>query len=203
MSYILDALKKSERERSLDNVPILRTMPARTNGGGWRAAFLVLIAVVIGIAAVAAYTDRDQAVSPGAALLQPVENETPVHRTDSPPPPNGNAAPTSESVSAVMEITPSVLEIPPATGTDFLAGAATETRVGAETDKQITALPQELAHIVVNVISYSTHKDRRFIMVGGRVLKEGDALQAGGIIDSITKDAVIVAYAGRQYRLQP
>jgi general secretion pathway protein B len=189
MSYILDALKKSERERSLNNIPILETMSARTNGGGsgWRAAFLVLIVVVLGIAAVVAYVDRDRARDPGAALT---ENATPVREIE------------AEAASMTPEIASPVLEISPVTATDSLAEVVNETGVDAELDEQVMGLPPQLADIVVNVISYSTDSDRRFIMVGDRVLKEGDELQAGGIIDSITKDAVIIAYAGRQYRLQ-
>ncbi|MDH3378749.1 MAG: general secretion pathway protein GspB [Gammaproteobacteria bacterium] len=203
MSYILDALRKSEHERSLDNIPILKTMSARTSSvdSGWRAAFLVLIAGVLGVAAVAAFVDRDGIEGSGEALLRPAENVMPGQRTESPPSANGSVAPIT------VEITPPALEIPPiATPGSFskpVADAMADSEAKSEVDRQLTKLPTVLADIVVNVISYSTDSNRRFIMVGERVLKEGDALQAGAIINSITKDAVIIAYAGRQYRLQP
>lgn len=221
MSYILEALKKSERERSFNDIPILKTTPGQTRGGAWRAAFWVLLVAVLGVVAVAVYVGLDWASVPGAALLAPQDDTSFQRQPESRPVPSGNATPVrgpesaaaltdkatpareveTEPASIVLEVAPPEPELAPAPGTESLAEPA--AKAPAETVLQITGLPPELADVVVNVISYSTDSDRRFIMVGHRVLKEGDALPAGGVIDSISRDAVIVAYAGRQYRLQP
>mgnify|MGYP000570399618 CR=1 FL=1 len=174
MSYILEALKKSERQRRLGAVPRLDTFqepPSRSPAAsrpGWLRPLLLLNLLLV--AALLAYlllpvaSDREQPGSlPGAA-----------------------AKPQPQPAS------PSLLELsPPA-----LAGSPprwSELPVG---------LRQQITPPSLEVHVYSENPARRFVMIRGRQYREGDNLPDQLRLNQITPQGVVLSWHGEPFRLE-
>jgi hypothetical protein len=68
-------------------------------------------------------------------------------------------------------------------------------------------LPSEirrnLPDLVVNVLSWSTDPERRFVMINLKVYHEGDVLKAGPRVEQITEDNVVASFRGYRFLLHP
>ena len=59
-----------------------------------------------------------------------------------------------------------------------------------------------ISQIEFTVLSYSTDDDKRFVMVGSRVLREGDLLE-GFEIRRIQQDGVVILVNGKSVLVRP
>lgn len=55
----------------------------------------------------------------------------------------------------------------------------------------------------VDVVSYSTEPTQRFAMVNGKVVREGEFLQTGLIVEEILADTVVFNYRGQRIVRKP
>jgi general secretion pathway protein B len=129
MSYILEALKRSQRERELGQVPTLRHVPqtdapATTRAGPWIASALGLAAIAVGIALYALLEAQPQQPNPAEvakAAVPPARTEVPPSvapiPVTSPGPQPAEAAPASRRPSPPVRrpaASPAAKERPPA-----------------------------------------------------------------------------------------
>jgi general secretion pathway protein B len=216
MSYILDALNKAdtERDRQRSAVPGLQSYgdAERTSAGGgaWRwvalGAIIVLAAVLAWqwfaapsdpaptlAAAAPAPQAMPQAVPQAMPQPQPMPAPTALPPAASPvpaapareaerPPPAAKAAPTSTK--------------PPAAP----ASASAPTRLPSRNE-----LPPELRAalppISISGAVYAPAPKDRLLFANGAVLKEGDALAEGLVVERIGAASSVLAFRGTRFEL--
>lgn len=182
MSYILEALKKSERERAKGNIPTLETVS--DTGVSRRALWLgvllgagALLLVVLAAWLVSAQFFRsDSSTSPpvtaGTAPHGGVDE--PAARTDDPP--AQTEAPRSEP-----ETRPAIDDREP----------QPPQRV-AEVSELDAGAQARVRDLSVNVVSYSQQPERRFVMLNQRIFRESDMVADGVIVKEILPEGVLL-----------
>jgi general secretion pathway protein B len=204
MSFILDALKKSERERALGSIPTLDTVhPAHSRHGFWPrlALGLMILAIGVGVALL---------------LLQPRWFRGPVPKAVSPKPPA--AAPRTAVVkpaapAAVNEPQPAAPAVP-SRETDVDAAAAPASPPAAvgksaaegpppPLSELPAAIQQSLPAMTLNVVSYSDNPARRFVMINLVRYTEGSVVTGGATVTRITPEGVVLDYRGTRFMLRP
>lgn len=190
MSYILDALKKSEAERSRGVVPTLLTPPQtafRSGIVGW-----VLIAGLIVNATLFAawlYWPREASTTATRAPEVPaVVAPTPAPPSMTAPQTNvvADAAspPLEESVSAPSINAPPPQSTAPSSSQTRRADVATEVDSGA-------------ADVSFSTHVYATDASMRAVTMNGKRFVEGDEIRPGVRIREITETGVILDVNGR------
>jgi general secretion pathway protein B len=182
MSYILDALKKSEKERSLGNVPTLgatgqdeeQQVPLR-----WFLLSIIGLAVAIALG--------------GGWLLW-------LSRTAQAPVSGVTAAPGSISTVADPATQPVVVSPNP----EQYAGSAGESIAAPlplfELDNSIRS---RIPSIRINVLSYSENRSKRFVMIGQDIFKEGEEVSEGVMVEEIRNSDVIFRFENVRFLLEP
>jgi len=194
MSFLLDAIRRAEKQRNEDTVPSLeaivseRRQRSKNRQGGW----LIWVALVMVIAATV-YLNRNylstwwqKTTEVSERGLTSVKNSL------------GNliSIEISDSDSGSDSGVDSKQE-----DTDKPSGSgqpATESSGSQLTDAQRALLSQ----IEFSVISYSSDPDKRFAMVGSEILREGDRLE-GFPIKRIQADGVVISVSGKSVLIRP
>ncbi len=229
MSFILDALKKSEIERQRQAVPGLMdsgTAPARTRLPLWALAVAVLLAInLIVLVYVLRRGGAPAAVAPAARATPDAIMAAP----NPAPAPNPAAAPGAATAGhfSPLDVAPVYApEIPavdePAAG---VPGAGVPERGRGEAsvrtsqghdplltdDKPEEVLPsisevnlsgdQALPDLHLDVHVYATKPAERFVYINMRKYREGATLQEGPTLERIRRDGVILNFHGVRFVL--
>lgn len=176
MSYILDALKRAERDRHLTHVPMLATIHASAHptrprwhwvGGG----VLLVNAIVVVLLLRAAPVVGPSSTTP---LAPPVA-----------------APPTAEVQNSAQ-----------ATATQ--SSLATEPRVAPPTaPRSAPPAPQTpFAALKLEMVVNADDPAERAVYISGRRYVTGQSLERGAMIESIAPDAVVLRWAGQRYLLR-
>jgi general secretion pathway protein B len=221
MSFILDALKKSETERQRGDAPALYEMkmaPPRQRVATWLIvlAGLLLINIVVlsvvllrGNHGAPAAADTGAAAAPVAAPA-PAALQPPPAPTDITPPPAPQPAP-----AAVAEQKPSDDDAPAVEPPRAAAGAGPQAgnRSGVEAtggnsgelptyQQAATAPGANLPELALNLHSYSTNPAERFVFLNMTKLREGQTSPQGVRVETITPDGAILSWQGAKFLLQ-
>ena len=178
MSTILDALKKSEKERKLDKVPTLGTMrppEERRSSGPWIVSSAFIICMTVGIVGWLYFLRSAEQVSP-----------TPQAR-------DIRSAPVvaSESAAALTAVGSPTASIPP-------------EPVGVVEYRNLPrSVADQLPELTVSVISWSGESDRNFVMMQSGIYRVGDVVADGLVLVDIEPDAAILDYLGQRIRIRP
>jgi general secretion pathway protein B len=215
MSFILDALKKSEIERQRQSVPGLmdtRPRPRRNRLPVWVVALgvvllginlLVLTYVLTRKSAPAVSRPADAASTPAVGAAPPATEhfspldaapvyapEIPVAAVESPaplrPPINRLAAHPARHVDPLLTD-----EDAKADNQEVLPSISEISLSGAQ------ALPE--LHLDVHV--YATKTAERFVYINMRKYHEGATLQEGPTVERIRRDGVVLNYQGLRFIL--
>jgi general secretion pathway protein B len=216
MSFILDALKKSEIERQRQSEPGL--MDARLAGGRSRlpvwavllgallAVNLVVLAVVLmrngapgappapvknSVAAPAGTPALDTA--PHFSPLDPTPvyaPEIPVPPSTANPPAAASSSPRSAAPRTLHRPDPVLSEAPP--DNDEVLPSISELNFTGQ-----DALPE--LHLDVHV--YATNPADRFVFINMRKYREGALLQEGPTLERIRRDGVVLNFHGVRFVL--
>jgi len=226
MSYILEALKKADQERTAGSVPDLETAHAtdrveKKSPQGVR--FIAALLLVNGIF-LALYLGRDDRAgspvdvapaTPGAPHLavapdpQPVAPATPAGRL----PPSMPAAPIDPppSLPAVPPAVPAQIEVttlPPApavTAVELPMPAPVPPARDAGAGKlpywgELTLeFRQEFSPPQLDVHVYADEPARRFILVKLHKYREGERLESGALLEEITPDGLRLSFRGTRF----
>jgi general secretion pathway protein B len=224
MSFILDALRKSEHERhraatpGLADVAIVRRESRLPVILGVVGALLVVNAVALavlltrhsssGTSSAASSVELPAATSappvPVAAPPAPVRPaaiaapaSTPVRDRAAPVRPLSNE--TEEAASD-----PSLdLEPPPPAATGVAVRRVAPTASTLPTVDQLA--PQATAGLPplnLDLHVYTVDTASRFVMIGGHRYREGDALESGPLVEQITPEGVVLNYRGNRFLLR-
>jgi general secretion pathway protein B len=216
MSFILDALKKSENDRQRSTGPALfevRVAPPRSRFPIWAIAVGVLLVVNLGVVAWLVL----RANPPAAVAQAPAPTPAPSAPTPAAPPAPALAAPASVtfSQSADEQTVPNDVpdegfanddyapaeepaidnSAPPSVQRGSVAGLPTYEKARQDAGGRMPELRMDM-HV------FSPKPQDRFVFVNMRKLKEGEALPDGVRVESITNDGAILSYQGSKFTLE-
>jgi len=208
MSFILDALKKSESERLRKDSPGFSDVPdgAREKPASrWIWIMVVMIGINISVLTVL-YMKPDRMRDPVPAMPTAEEiSEAPAEtgaaaivaatKPDQPPPAEATLAPPARApvTAAPQQSAPATSNV--STG----LGVVTESHAtfNALRAQGILRLPD--MHLDIHV--YSSEPGDRFVFVNMNKYKERATLDEGPVIREITPDGVILEYLGTEFLL--
>ena len=222
MSFILDALKKSETERQRQSVPGLmdaRPGPRRRGLPIWAMALgvllginlLVLTYVLTKKSATTAQAARpaETAAVPEAADAPTVSGHfspldtAPVYAPEIPVTPADGTAPAQSSPRRTTSAVGAAVR-PPHRADPVLSDADANTQAG-ELLPSISEISlggaQALPELHLDVHVYATNPAERFVYINMRKYHEGGALQEGPTVERIRRDGVVLNYQGLRFIL--
>lgn len=181
MSYILDALRRAEAERQQGQVPGLHgapAVPAAANapalGSAWRWGWTVPLLV---LAAGAAWWWWPRPAVAPVAVPAPT-----------PPPAVAVAQPTPAPLPVVVSAPP----LPPA--------AAASTAPAAERPLRFTELSAEMQRALPSLVPsgsvWSDQPAARFVVLNGQVLREGDTVAPGLVLERLQPKSALLRWRG-------
>ncbi len=227
MSYILEALKKSQRERNLGQVPTLERLPMLESAEPqripyWGLAAVILAGLAVLIALYAAFREplpRKPAlqvspfqVHPAAPEKLPAEPAQPIPPKpvprQEPPPPMAEKAP--EGTTWEEAFPPSVeskLQVPEDLRAEieaFKRRFSPESEVSeAPPPPEARQLPEtiraRLPAFLMTVHRYDTDPAERFVLINGRKLREGQRTRTGIQVLQILPDGALLSYEGYRF----
>ena len=216
MSYILEALKKSEQERQIGHVPDISMVqetlhPLASRWPRWLlAAFVVNVLILVAIAwrpwelGTAQQVVSTVASSPSTSSAVPVESQpiianVSVSETLSAPVAVGQDA------AAVAKLPAPVTQMPPPAP----ASVYKPKPISIETEPVLPPrwqdLPSEERNSLpaprIDVHVFAREPARRFVLINLRKYQEGDTIDEGATIESILADGIVLSYQGQRYRV--
>jgi general secretion pathway protein B len=229
MSFILDALKKSELERQRQSAPGLID-----NGIAERRKRLPIWAVALGILLgvnliVLAFTLTRKSAPAGtpAALVSRAADPVPAPDAGPAPPADQHFSPLDSAPVYAPEIPVAALDSPapaqtPAPRIGAIGGAGnaaarrenrpdpllTDADANAENQEVLPSISeislngaQALPELHLDVHVYATRPAERFVYINMRKYHEGAALQEGPTVERIRRDGVVLNYQGLRFIL--
>lgn len=238
MSYILDALRKSDQQRQRGAAPTLltaqATVPAPAQPGfslnGGLVAALVGAGILIGWL-------RPWQTEPAAPMPEPIATQQlaarppastpaiPAHEADLP-----DTAAEPASVQAPVQASITATKPAPAPASAMKAAmpapaARDEARVAAREETSLPenpvaaeptvatrektgtplsdlppAIRQEIPDIAISFHVYASRPADRRIMINNELLRQGDSLPPGLVVERITPDGVVIGYKGYHFQ---
>jgi general secretion pathway protein B len=229
VSFILDALRKSEHERQRSSVPGLSHVPLAAPKGQmprWAIALIATLAVAVvalGAAWLLARRTPPPAPAAGSApepaavpLALPPEPSR-AARNPMPPPARGASADSlsaavpsdqapKSSARAAPASDPSAGDEADAAPAQRPPAAAQPQRSSEPTLPSAAALAAEgvaVPPLKLELHAYSERPAARFVFVNGRKYVEGDTLADGPKVVAIEPNGVVLSQLGRRFLLAP
>jgi general secretion pathway protein B len=214
MSYILDALKRAERDRRLTHVPTLATIHASAHptrprwlwvGGGVLLVNAIVVMLLLRAGPVAGPTSTTSLAPPAAA--PPTAD---VQKSAQP-------TATESSLATEPRVSRSTAGAPVRPGTESSATARstreqsaqstapppTSTLSHATSPRSAPTAPQTpFAALKLEMVVNADDPAERAVYIGGRRYVTGQSLEHGAMIESIARDAVVLRSAGQRYLLR-
>lgn len=220
MSYILEALKKAERQRRLGEVPTMgdpwgETTPrSRRPHWKWLLAGAVLLNSLLLIGVMvwrapdpdlrAGHALPDTASSQSAAMDQPAPGEQLVSVQDTMTPThedvNALAARPAESNTVVSEAAGSGAVVVARQTGEPLVLTLPPTSAPFLADLP-ASFRDSLPKLTLTVHVYSAAPSMRFVFINDRRYQEGDRLREGPRLESIDRESILLSYQGQEFQL--
>jgi general secretion pathway protein B len=209
MSYILDALKKSEQERGRGTAPSVQTM--HSSGMNYHTSktqlwpYLLLAAVLVNLAVlvyfIIAKSDPEAAVQNPQKLTaaMPAAEAVNLERIAAQPLDNNKG----ETIIYKPVSMPGTSQIAAAEPANVLAVIPEYQQPRGPIMEKEELPPDMRQHIPVMEFSahvYSNNPMQRSIVINGRFMEEGDRLTADLLLDEITADGAIFNFRGQRFR---
>jgi general secretion pathway protein B len=195
MSYILDALKKSDRQRNLGTPPTLQfaqaTMPVPKRPSIFHYG---LLAVVLLCAGVAIGLLRPWQAEQMPSETGPIAQVSPVKIPSQAAPPTMTESP-DVSGNTAHEIAATPVQ----QKSDHPATKAQEQQA-ISFDELPDRIQREIPEITVQLHAYSDKPAERLAYINSKKLREGDSVVPGLVLEQITPDGMIFSYKGYRFR---
>lgn len=186
MSYILEALKKSERERQRGNIATLQTSSQIVLSH--RSLWIGFLIGVVALSAVAATAWFVRLQLTGSTVVSPSASPEP-SRQESRAPPAPQQTQTSSAVAG--------------SGTAAPAKAPDSAQRVDSIDQLDAAARARVAGLSLNVVSYSEVPARRFIMVNQRIVHESETIGDGVVVKRILPNGALLDVGKYEIELRP
>ena len=217
MSYILDALKKSDQQRQLGTTPTLQDVQVTLAAPKRQSLFYYsLLAILLsGAGGVIGFLRPWQAEKMPAGS-KPIAQEPPVMIAQQAAPATSATSPeipdyAVQNVPAQIAAAPNT-SIPPAPIAAAPNAAADNQQKPTSHDEiaqeehvqQLSALPpaiqQQIPDMTIQLHAYASDPEKRLVSINSRLLGEGGYLAPGLKLEQITPNGMIFSYNG--YRFQ-
>ena len=216
MSFILDALRKSEIERQRQSGPSIAELPVAREDRRLPVALLaigLLLAVNVGVLLFFLLRDAGQPAAdapPAAAAAAPaVAAPGPV-----PAPVMASAAPTlselaDEDAAAAGDFAAAATLPPEAPDPTLLpdtpvataSSGVTYSEGPAPTNANVAALTAGLPELAIDLHIFTDDPARRAVFINGRRYTQGDSIVEGPRVEEITRDGAVLNYRGQRFLL--
>lgn len=202
MSFILDALKKSEAERLRKDAPGFADVPVRTQGkpvSHWM--WIIGVLVIINVSVLTAIY-----LKPGRVDEAPVDMPVtePVAIADEVAPDTTAERPPETSVAA-ESVTPEVAGVEPPVSEPSAPPAIEEPPLVTDSYATFDDLRAQgvlqLPDMHLDIHVYSSNPEDRFVFVNMGKYKERSTLDEGPVVREITRDGVVLDYRGTTFLL--
>lgn len=230
MSFILDALKKSEIERQEQagpSVAHVREGQPDSQRPLWIAGVAGLLVVnLVALLFFAFRSPAEPVASPAPAARESTIPAT-VSRNASPVPAHANRSPAARTAAPEREVRPLAAEAEPAPQVaaaavaDEAAGAAADrpdsapspvsASIGPAAPDETASLPTfdellikgrlALPPLHLDIHVYGDVPASRFVFIDGRKYKEGERIAAGPQVEQITETGVVLSHQGERFLL--
>ncbi|HJW82264.1 MAG TPA: general secretion pathway protein GspB [Acidiferrobacterales bacterium] len=215
MSSILDALKKSERQRSLGRDLIFRN--ASANAAPRLTVFAVAVLATLLLLALAIgallFSLREPVLPPPASTSVETPAPSTVSGTGADPVNTSTAAPASaartEMVPALDSQAHARIQATPLPEKSARSGApsSADTRpvTGTGEAPWLSSLPpafrSSLPPLSVNIHVYSPDQSQRILYINNRQARQGERIEGGVVVEEIVHDGVVLQYRGQRFKL--
>jgi general secretion pathway protein B len=190
VSFILDALRKSESERRREAAPGLAHLPPavpRSHAPPW--VWIVMSVLAVGLLGLTAlWWQSTQTPTPSALDVSGAV-------TESPSPPGSASSGSTEPRAPAPDV--SRANEPAASVPIDGAARASSLPTVAELRASGVALPE----LNLQLISYSEEASQRFVFINGFRYGQGQRVQNGPLIVSIAADSIVLQQQGRDFVL--
>lgn len=228
MSFILDALKKSESDRQRQSGPALfevKVAPRRPGLPAWAIAIAALFAVNLGIvlwillrkpappqapppapllARTASPTAAPAAPAPAAATAPPPASSTPAAQPSAPAAPGGASEgppPVTPAAYSGAGNGANPDDYAPATdAVDSFGHVSRGTASGVPLYQQ-AATTTQLPQLRLDLHAYAPRPEDRWVIINMHKLHEGDSTPDGVHVESITPEGAVLMYRGTRFLL--
>ncbi len=229
MSFILEALRKSEHERQRQAGPAVAEIPIVRPPSRLPVALIAIgLLLAINLAVLLFFLLRNDApqvireepvaVEPGPGS-EATDRPAPVVRSIQPPPPPAVDAPPSREVRPLADVAapepeatpmrdapeaPDPMLLPPAP-TPQVTYAEPPPAVGSNAPPRLDTLPAQatagLPALNLDLHIYADDPAQRAAFINGRRYREGDTLPEGVEVRSITPEGAVLQYRGQRFLL--
>jgi general secretion pathway protein B len=214
MSFILDALRKSEIERQRQSGPSIAEFPvARADRRLPVAMIAIGFLLAINLAIVLFFLLRD----PGEPEAEPVQAAAAPTATAAPPPRGATTAPPGQSPLQAQALPPAEPAEPPAEYygdmptlppdapdptllPDAPAPGVTYGDAPADDVESATAATG-LPELTVDLHIYTDDPAKRAVFINGRRYTQGAQIVEGPVVQEITREGAMLTYRGRRFLL--
>ncbi len=202
MSFILDALRKSENERQKAAVPGISDVPSVVENSRipkWTLGVIAALSAVVLILGWAWW----QSSSDGNVTAA-IERPAGVIPRTAPAPPTEDDVRSLARESASSEPAPVVAPAPPPTSTVTQPppAPADASRIAAAPNMmELLATGVSLPDLALELHVYSTTPAQRLVRINGSSYREGDSLNDGPGVVSITAEGVVLDQRGQYFLL--
>lgn len=215
MSFILDALRKSEIERQRQSGPSIAELPVAREDRRLPVALLaigLLLAVNVGVLlfflmrdagapaadAPAAAAAAPAVVAPGPAPASAMASAAQAPATnaaeDSAPAPDFSGAATLPPDAPDPTLLP---DTPVATA----SGGVTWSEGPAPSNASVATLTAGLPELTIDLHIFTDDPARRAVFINGRRYTQGDSIAEGPRVEEITRDGAVLNYRGQRFLL--
>ena len=207
MSYILDALKKAERDRGLARVPTVMTVhelrEARRSRLWVVAAGMVVCAAAVIVSFLLYPKPRVQTPAPARASVEPAGKPSPAPEIAPEPPmpvKSVSKARTPKVRAAASEAVEPKTVTPAAPVTHTVTAAAAPVAAPAAKTQPLKEAAEKMS---ISILVYEENKADRLVFINGTKYVEGDYVDGTYLLKSITPDGVILAHEKEELLLRP
>ena len=200
MSFILDALKKSETDRQQQGSAEFSSVPTDSEKSS-PARWLWMLAVLLGInfAVLIGILMRSESTPTETAAEQSVPSSK-VEATVAATAPD-EAASFEEQIAEAIEDRKKPLTPPRPTPTDTAPATTVRTTNVPTIDQLRLNGSLQLAELHLDIHVYSEDPAGRFVFINMVKHREQSRIAEGPVINAITPDGVILSYQGRDFLL--
>jgi general secretion pathway protein B len=223
VSFILDALRKSEHERQRGAVPGISNVPfaaPRRETPRWMFALVAVLVLAVMALGGAWWHSSKNATQPAAVASEPLDIPAPVPTPETRAARSVEPVATQEPRAARVEppvaatAPPPIVDARPAplpqTDLQISAPARAPTPAAREDDSDTPPLPSPIALSAQGVVvpqlhlelhAYSDRPAERFVFINGRKYVEGEQLSEGPRLVSIERTGAVLSLQGRRFML--
>ncbi|MDP3842750.1 MAG: general secretion pathway protein GspB [Oxalobacteraceae bacterium] len=225
MSYILDALKKAEAQRTLGALPNIHAAAVFTAAPNQRAplwrraarwgALAALAATLIALAWFRPWQPLTTlSLAPPSAPVAaavpapPIAPAVPVRAAPVPPAPMAAAPKANKPKAATASAArpqPRPAAVAAAPAKKPLPAAASPAAAPELELQTLRELPpqiqREIPPLVISGYIYSSIRAERSLLINNQLLREGDTVAPGLVLEQMLRGAVVLNYQGYRYRM--